>query len=202
MLFGDDFERRGRMTAVSLASQAVVALEKRACTGSSNVRRSSTASRASPSAPVRGDPRGRALAPRAVRRVPRARDGRPRLVQGRQRPLGHPAGDSVLREFATVLQETVRESTSPRGGAGRNSCSSCPAPTSSGGAQVAERIRVARRADRPLGLRGADPRHRELRRRRDAAGDHSRRAVRCRRRGPVRGEAGRQEPGRDGSPNP
>ena len=56
---------------------------------------------------------------------------------------GHPSGDAVLREFAAVLQETVRDVDLAGRWGGEEFLLILPGTDLSGGAQVAERIRVA-----------------------------------------------------------
>ena len=64
---------------------------------------------------------------------------------------GHPAGDAVLREFAALLQETVRDVDLAGRWGGEEFLLVLPGTDLAGGAQVAERIRVALAGpDRPL----------------------------------------------------
>ena len=110
VLFGDDFDEEDRMTAVSLAGQAVVALEKPACTGSSSGRRSSTGSPGSPTAgrPRRPSPSELARVERSAARLRSIVADLDEFKAVNDR-YGHPAGDTVLREFAETLRENVRE---------------------------------------------------------------------------------------------
>ena len=173
LLFGDDFTDEDRMTAASLASHAVVALDNvRACTGSSSGRPSSTASPASPT----GASARRSLADELAR-VERFGGSLAVVVadldwfKDVNDRYGHPAGDTVLRDFATLLQETLRDVDLAGRWGGEEFLLVLPGTDLAGGAQVAERIRVCpRRADRPRRGRHADPGHRQLRRRRDPAG--------------------------------
>jgi diguanylate cyclase (GGDEF)-like protein len=56
---------------------------------------------------------------------------------------GHPAGDTVLREFAVLLRETVRDVDLAGRWGGEEFLLVLPGTDLAGGAQVAERIRVA-----------------------------------------------------------
>jgi diguanylate cyclase (GGDEF)-like protein len=57
--------------------------------------------------------------------------------------FGHPAGDSVLREFARLLQESLRDVDLASRWGGDEFLLVLPGTDLSGGAQVAERIRLA-----------------------------------------------------------
>jgi len=144
LLFGDDFEDEDRMTAVSLASHAVVALENArlhriverqalvdGLTGLAN-RRQCEDTLASELA--RLDRFGGPLA-LVVADLDWFKD-----VNDRH---GHPSGDAVLREFAKLLQETVRDVDLAGRWGGEEFLLILPATDLAGGAQVAERIRVA-----------------------------------------------------------
>jgi hypothetical protein len=142
ILFGDDFSEEDRITAISLASHAVVALdnarlhrivERQALidglTGLAN-RRQCEETLADELARV--ERFGGSLAV-VVADLDWFKD-----VNDRH---GHPAGDSVLSDFAALLQETVRDVDLMTLGWG--GVRSHPArDRSHGGAQVAERIRV------------------------------------------------------------
>jgi diguanylate cyclase (GGDEF)-like protein len=56
---------------------------------------------------------------------------------------GHPAGDAVLREFAQLLQETLRDVDLAGRWGGEEFLLILPGSDLAGGAQVAERIRTA-----------------------------------------------------------
>lgn len=56
---------------------------------------------------------------------------------------GHPVGDAVLREFATVLRETARESDLPGRWGGEEFVLLLPGTDAEGAVQLAERVRVA-----------------------------------------------------------
>jgi two-component system cell cycle response regulator len=148
ILFGDDFGDEDRVTAVSLASHAVVALdnarlhrivERQALidglTGLAN-RRQCEETLADELARV--DRFGGSLAV-VVADLDWFKD-----VNDRH---GHPAGDSVLSEFAVLLQETVRDVDLAGRWGGEEFVLILPGTDLAGGAQVAERIResLARR---------------------------------------------------------
>jgi diguanylate cyclase (GGDEF)-like protein len=144
VLFGDDFSDEDRITAVSLASHAVVALdnarlhrivERQALidglTGLAN-RRQCEETLADELARV--DRYGGSLAV-VVADLDWFKD-----VNDRH---GHPAGDSVLSEFAALLQETVRDVDLAGRWGGEEFVLILPGTDLAGGAQVAERIREA-----------------------------------------------------------
>ena len=144
ILFGDDFTEEDRMTAISLASHAVVALdnarlhrivERQALidglTGLAN-RRQCEETLADELARV--ERFGGALAV-VVADLDWFKD-----VNDRH---GHPAGDSVLSEFALLLQETVRDVDLAGRWGGEEFVLILPGTDLTGGAQLAERIRVA-----------------------------------------------------------
>jgi diguanylate cyclase (GGDEF)-like protein len=56
---------------------------------------------------------------------------------------GHPGGDNVLREFALLLQETVRDVDLAGRWGGEEFILALPGTDLAGGAQLAERVRVA-----------------------------------------------------------
>jgi diguanylate cyclase (GGDEF)-like protein len=144
LLFGDEFEDEDRMTAVSLASHAVVALdnarlhrivERQALvdglTGLAN-RRQCEETLASELARLQrfGGPLALVVAD-----LDWFKDVNDRY--------GHPSGDAVLREFAALLQETVRDVDMAGRWGGEEFLLILPGTDLAGGAQVAERIRVA-----------------------------------------------------------
>lgn len=144
ILFGDDFSDEDRMTAVSLASHAVVALdnarlhrivERQALvdglTGLAN-RRQCEETLASELARVQrfGGPLAIVVAD-----LDWFKD-----VNDRH---GHPSGDAVLREFAQLLNETVRDIDLAGRWGGEEFLVILPGTHLDGGAQVAERIRLA-----------------------------------------------------------
>jgi len=144
LLFGDDFSDEDRMTAVSLASHAVVALdnarlhrivERQALmdglTGLAN-RRQCEESLADELARV--ERFGGSLAI-AVADLDWFKDVNDRY--------GHPAGDSLLREFASLLQENLRDVDLAGRWGGEEFLLILPGTDLAGGAQVAERIRAA-----------------------------------------------------------
>jgi diguanylate cyclase (GGDEF)-like protein len=144
ILFGDDFSEEDRMTAISLASHAVVALdnarlhrivERQALidglTGLAN-RRQCEETLADELARV--ERFGGSLAV-VVADLDWFKDVNDRC--------GHPAGDSVLSEFAALLQETVRDVDLAGRWGGEEFVLILPGTDLAGGAQVAERIRAA-----------------------------------------------------------
>ena len=144
ILFGDDFSEEDHMTAISLASHAVVALdnarlhrivERQALidglTGLAN-RRQCEETLADELARV--ERFGGSLAV-VVADLDWFKD-----VNDRH---GHPAGDSVLSDFAALLQETVRDVDLAGRWGGEEFVLILPGTDLAGGAQVAERIRVA-----------------------------------------------------------
>jgi two-component system, cell cycle response regulator len=144
LLFGDGFNDEDRMTAVSLASHAVVALdnarlhrivERQALidglTGLAN-RRQCEETLADELARV--ERFGGSLAI-VVADLDWFKDVNDRY--------GHPAGDTVLREFALLLHETVRDVDLAGRWGGEEFLLILPGTDLAGGAQVAERIRVA-----------------------------------------------------------
>jgi len=143
LLFGDDFEDEDRMTAVSLASHAVVALdnarlhrivERQALvdglTGLAN-RRQCEETLAS-----------------ELRRVERFGGSLAIVVadldwfKDVNDRYGHPSGDAVLRDFAALLQETLRDIDLAGRWGGEEFLLILPGTNLAGGAQVAERIRL------------------------------------------------------------
>src|SRR5436190_2786316 len=144
MLFGDDFSDEDRMTAVSLASHAVVALdnarlhrivERQALmdglTGLAN-RRQCEESLADELARV--DRFGGSLAI-VVADLDWFKDVNDRY--------GHPAGDGVLREFAQLLRETLRDVDLAGRWGGEEFLLVLPGTDPAGGARVAEGLRLA-----------------------------------------------------------
>jgi diguanylate cyclase (GGDEF)-like protein len=144
LLFGDAFEDEDRMTAVSLASQAVVALdnarlhrivERQALvdglTGLAN-RRQCEETLASELARLQRFGGSLAL---VVADLDWFKDVNDRY--------GHPAGDAVLREFAALLQETLRNVDLAGRWGGEEFLLILPGTDLAGGAQVADRIRTA-----------------------------------------------------------
>ncbi|MGZ4417318.1 MAG: diguanylate cyclase [Gaiellaceae bacterium] len=144
ILFGDEFSEEDRITAISLASHAVVALdnarlhrivERQALidglTGLAN-RRQCEETLADELARV--ERFGGSLAV-VVADLDWFKD-----VNDHH---GHPAGDSVLSEFATLLQETVRDVDLAGRWGGEEFVLILPGTDLAGGAQVAERIRAA-----------------------------------------------------------
>ncbi|MGZ4415185.1 MAG: diguanylate cyclase [Gaiellaceae bacterium] len=144
ILFGDEFSDEDHITAISLASHAVVALdnarlhrivERQALidglTGLAN-RRQCEETLADELARV--ERFGGSLAV-VVADLDWFKD-----VNDHH---GHPAGDSVLSEFATLLQETVRDVDLAGRWGGEEFVLILPGTDLAGGAQVAERIRAA-----------------------------------------------------------
>jgi diguanylate cyclase (GGDEF)-like protein len=144
MLFADNFTDEDRMTAASLASHAVVALdnarlhrivERQALvdglTGLANRRQCEDALGSELARVERfGGPLAVVLADLDSFKAVNDR-------------YGHPAGDSVLREFALLLQESLRDVDLASRWGGEEFLLVLPGTDLAGGAQVAERIRVA-----------------------------------------------------------
>jgi len=110
MLFGDDFEDHDRMTAVSLAAQAVIALD--------NARLHRIVERQARIDGLTGLANRRACEDQLAVEVARVeRFGGPLAVviadlddfKEINDRFGHPAGDVVLREFARTLEEGIRD---------------------------------------------------------------------------------------------
>jgi two-component system cell cycle response regulator len=144
ILVGDDFTDEDRMTATSLATHAVVALdnarlhsivERQALvdglTGLANRRQGEDALGAELARVARF---GGSLAV-VVADLDSFKDVNDRY--------GHPAGDSVLREFALLLQESLRDVDLASRWGGEEFLLILPGTGAAGGAQVAERIRAA-----------------------------------------------------------
>ena len=144
LLFGSDFDVEERMTAASLAGQAVVALENArlhriverqalidGLTGLANRRQADKALVSELARAQRlGGPVGLILAD--------VDDFKP--VNDR---FGHPTGDMVLRDLAASLRETVREIDIAARWGGEEFAVILPGTDLEGAAQVAERLRVA-----------------------------------------------------------
>jgi diguanylate cyclase (GGDEF)-like protein len=143
LLFGDEFEDEDRMTAVSLASHAVVALdnarlhrivERQALvdglTGLAN-RRQCEETLASELARLERFGGPLAL---VVTDLDWFKDVNDRY--------GHPSGDAVLREFARLLQDTIRDVDLAGRWGGEEFLLILPGTDLAGGVQVAERIRA------------------------------------------------------------
>jgi diguanylate cyclase (GGDEF)-like protein len=144
LLFGAEFSAEDRMTAVSLASHAVVALdnarlhrivERQALvdglTGLANRRQCEETLE---DELARVERFGGSLAV-VVADLDWFKD-----VNDRH---GHPAGDTVLREFAVLLEETVRDVDLAGRWGGEEFVLVLPGTDLTGGAQLAERIRTA-----------------------------------------------------------
>src|SRR5712691_5036821 len=110
MLFGDDFEDHDRMTAVSLAAQAVIALD--------NARLHRIVERQARIDGLTGLANRRQCEESLAAELARAeRFGGPLAVviadlddfKEINDRFGHPAGDLVLREFARTLEEGIRD---------------------------------------------------------------------------------------------
>jgi diguanylate cyclase (GGDEF)-like protein len=144
MLFGDDFSNEDRMTAASLASHAVVALD--------NARLHRIVERQALVDGLTGLPNRRQCEETLADELARVeRFGGPLAVvvadldwfKDVNDRYGHPAGDSVLLEFAVLLRETVRDVDLAGRWGGEEFLLVLPGTDLAGGAQVAERVRVA-----------------------------------------------------------
>ena len=144
LLFGSDFDVEERMTAASLAGQAVVALE--------NARLHRIVERQALVDGLTGLANRRQADKVLVSELARAqRLGGPvgliladvddfKTVNDR---FGHPTGDMVLRDLAASLRETVREIDIAARWGGEEFAVILPGTDLEGAAQVAERLRVA-----------------------------------------------------------
>ena len=144
LLFGDAFEEEDRMTAVSLASQAVVALD--------NARLHRIVERQALVDGLTGLANRRQCEETLAVELARLErfGGELAIVvadldwfKDVNDRFGHPSGDAVLRELAQLLQETVRDVDLAGRWGGEEFLVILPGTDLSGGAQVAERIRVA-----------------------------------------------------------
>jgi diguanylate cyclase (GGDEF)-like protein len=144
MLFGDEFEEEDRMTAISLASHAVVALD--------NARLHRIVERQALVDGLTGLANRRQCEDTLAAELARVeRFGGPLAVvvadldwfKDINDRYGHPAGDTVLREFAALLLETLRDVDLAGRWGGEEFLLILPGTDLPGGAQVAERIRVA-----------------------------------------------------------
>ena len=144
MLFGDSFEEEDSMTAASLAGHAVVALD--------NARLHRIVERQALVDGLTGLANRRQCEESLAGELARVeRFGGPLAVvvadldwfKDVNDRYGHPAGDAVLREFATLLQETLRDIDLAGRWGGEEFLLILPGTDLAGGAQVAERIRVA-----------------------------------------------------------
>jgi diguanylate cyclase (GGDEF)-like protein len=159
MLFADEFSEEDRMTAASLASQAVVALEAArlhriisnqalvdGLTGLAN-RRSCEETLASELARAERFPGPLALIVADLDDFKEVNDRH-----------GHQAGDNVLREFAALLSESVRDIDLACRWGGEEFLLVLPGTDLEGGARVAERVRRALQERLVLSVDG-DPIH-------------------------------------------
>jgi diguanylate cyclase (GGDEF)-like protein len=155
MLFGDKFEDEDRMTAVSLASHAVVALD--------NARLHRIVEQQALVDGLTGLPNRRQCEDRLAGELARVdRFGGPLAIvvadldwfKDINDRYGHPAGDSVLREFGTLLGETVRDVDLAGRWGGEEFLLILPGTNLEGGAEVAERIRIALRGQMMLAVDG------------------------------------------------
>jgi diguanylate cyclase (GGDEF)-like protein len=144
VLFGDHFDDEERMTAVSLAAQAVVALD--------NARLHRIVERQALVDGLTGLPNRRQCEETLASELARLeRFGGPlavvvadldwfKEVNDRH---GHPSGDAVLREFAKLLRETLRDVDLAGRWGGEEFLLVLPGTDLAGGALVAERVRAA-----------------------------------------------------------
>ncbi|MFY9580250.1 MAG: diguanylate cyclase [Gaiellaceae bacterium] len=145
MLFGDDFEDDDRMTATSLAAQAVVALE--------NARLHRIVERQARVDGLTGLANRRQCEDQLATELARVeRFGGPLAVvfgdldnfKEVNDRFGHPTGDVVLREFAHTLEEGIRDVDLAGRWGGEEFVLVLPGTDLDGAVQVAERIRAAR----------------------------------------------------------
>ena len=156
LLVGDDFDAEERMTAASLAGQAVVALENArlhrmverqalvdGLTGLANRRQADEALASELARTERlGGPVGLILADVDDFKAVNDR-------------FGHPTGDVVLRDLADTLRENVREIDTAARWGGEEFAVILPGTDLEGAAQVAERIRAALAEREILSVDGA-----------------------------------------------
>jgi len=144
LLFGDGFEDEDRMTAVSLASHAVVALE--------NARLHRIVERQALVDGLTGLANRRQCEDTLASELARLeRFGGPLAVvvadldwfKDVNDRYGHPSGDAVLREFAQLLRDLVRDVDLAGRWGGEEFLLILPGTDLAGGAQVAERVRLA-----------------------------------------------------------
>jgi diguanylate cyclase (GGDEF)-like protein len=144
LLFGESFGDEDRMTAASLASHAVVALD--------NARLHRIVERQALIDGLTGLPNRRQCEETLADELARVeRFGGSLAVvvadldwfKDVNDRYGHPAGDTVLREFAILLQETVRDVDLASRWGGEEFVLILPGTDLEGGAQVAERIRLS-----------------------------------------------------------
>jgi diguanylate cyclase (GGDEF)-like protein len=144
LLFGDGFEDEDRMTAVSLASHAVVALE--------NARLHRIVERQALVDGLTGLANRRQCEDTLSSELARLeRFGGPLAVvvadldwfKDVNDRYGHPSGDAVLREFAQLLRDLVRDVDLAGRWGGEEFLLILPGTDLAGGAQVAERVRLA-----------------------------------------------------------
>ena len=144
VLFGDHFEHEDRMTAVSLASHAVVALD--------NARLHRIVERQALIDGLTGLANRRQAEETLASELTRLeRFGGPLAVvvsdldwfKDVNDRYGHPAGDAVLREFALLLKETLRDVDLAARWGGEEFVLILPGTDLEGGARVAERVRAA-----------------------------------------------------------
>ena len=144
ILFGDDFNDEDRMTAASLASHAVVALD--------NARLHSIVERQALVDGLTGLANRRQCEDTLSTELSRVErfGGSVAVVvadldsfKGVNDRHGHPAGDAVLRKFALLLQESLRDIDLASRWGGEEFLLILPGTDLAGGALVAERIRGA-----------------------------------------------------------
>jgi diguanylate cyclase (GGDEF)-like protein len=144
ILFGDQFADEDRITVVSLASHAVVALD--------NARLHRIVERQALVDGLTGLANRRQCEDALAAELARVeRFGGPLAIvvadldwfKDVNDRYGHPAGDGVLREFADLLRETVRDVDLAGRWGGEEFLLILPGTDLAGGAQLAERIRVA-----------------------------------------------------------
>ena len=150
LLIGDDFDVEERMTAASLAGQAVVAFE--------NARLHRVAERDALVDALTGLANRRQADDTLAQELTRSErlGGTVGLIladiddfKAVNDRHGHPTGDAVLRDFAETLRETIREIDTAARWGGEEFAVVLPGTDLSGAAQLAERIRT-RLAEREI----------------------------------------------------
>ena len=151
-------------------------------------------------APGRRHARGRALARLPLRRPLSVVIGDLDDFKRVNDAHGHGVGDTVLREFAHLLERSVRDVDVASRWGGEEFLLILPGTDAEGAVQLAQRVRDYLEDTDPADPRGgARPGHGQLRGRRGPGGERAGRARCGGRRGPLRGQTPGEEPGRPGT---